>query len=398
VRKWPWIGLGAVLVSAPAQAAPPPPERGVYRCYILTTIAGPDGIPAVVPSPSVLGRLTLASGGRYRLRSGGGGRWSHRRGRVRFRGGLLGRLRVAYRVEEGKFRFVVRYRSQQHFCDRASARAIGPGRPASRYTGSVLVSNAGLSTGNLGDISAIAVRTGRRTVRVAGAEPGVNAAGLLAYTDSGFDIAVVAPDGRRLAFFDEGRLDSNTRYYPAVSPDGGRVAYTTGNPGGISEPFQRVVVRALDGSELASYPGLSQPAWAPDGRLVMAGSAAVFDSHGLEGLYVAAVGAAPARIDPSLPGVEQPSVSPRGDRIAFVSGDALWTIGLDGAGPVRLLAGTGPVAFPAWSPKADALALLRGDAEDEVAILALGGRRRLQALTDGGGDAVTSVGRIAWAP
>jgi TolB protein len=206
---------------------------------------------------------------------------------------------------------------------------------------------------------------------------------------------VVAPDGRRLAFFDEGRPDSNTRYYPAISPDGARIAYTTDNPGSISEPFRRVVVRAFDGAELASYPGFSQPAWAPDGRRVMVGSAADFDSHGLEGLWVAGAGA-PMRIDPALPGVEQPSVSPRGDRIAFVSGDVLWTIGLDGAGPLRVLASAGPLAFPAWSPKADALALLRGD--DEVTILPLTGRRRLTQVTDADGEPVTSMGRIAWIP
>lgn len=61
---------------------------------------------------------------------------------------------------------------------------------------------------------------------------------------------------------------------------------------------------------------------------------------------------------------DEPVISPRGDRVAFVKGQAIWVVPTDGSGPARqLFFARGTSGSPTWSPAGDRLAFVsnRGD-------------------------------------
>ena len=101
---------------------------------------------------------------------------------------------------------------------------------------------------------------------------------------------------------------TRVEFHPRYSPEGGRIAFESGGPGGGSE----IWLADADGSnpmQLTRAPGRGQgsPTWAPDGRSI------AFDVHGEDG--------------------------PR----------AIWVIGVDGTGLRRITRGGGDDVVPAFS-------------------------------------------------
>jgi WD40 repeat protein/calcineurin-like phosphoesterase family protein len=95
-----------------------------------------------------------------------------------------------------------------------------------------------------------------------------------------------------------------------------------------------------------------------------------------------------------------PSISPRGRRIAFASGAQIWIVSVDGTGLRQITAGPVAARQPSWSPAGDALAFAGGgiDAQDIYRVSADGnGVQRLTSRhTDEDSPAWSSRDRIAF--
>ena len=196
------------------------------------------------------------------------------------------------------------------------------------------------------------------------------------------------PDGQRIvvAASREGKLwvvpaaggpsrpideSAGTHHSPAVSPDGGRVAF-------VAERGERsdVVVADLEGrwsrliSEGDEY--VMQPRWSPDGSRVLYAQWPHYDMPWDERALV--VADAEGRERRVVAGGERvvnadAAWSPDGATIAFVSdrdGDFanLWTVEADGANARRLVAENNRHQFPAWSPDGRRIAYTRNDDGD----------------------------------
>ena len=178
--------------------------------------------------------------------------------------------------------------------------------------------------------------------------------GEILYTDPDSTNVVDHSGSRRILFAPEGeRIQS-----PALSPDGGRVAYVIAN---ISSPWDaNLYVADADGSNprlltteegepINSLP--SQP-WSPEGgRLLFVSDDGTISTIDVDSGAVQEIG----------PG-GHPAWSPAGDRIAFIewvgySGEVLKTMNPDGSdvtevipGPVDWLSGSRLFNGYAWSP------------------------------------------------
>jgi Tol biopolymer transport system component len=145
--------------------------------------------------------------------------------------------------------------------------------------------------------------------------------------------------------FDKPRISFNQAY----------VAYEGDN---VINPVT-YVIDANDGSLVATIgdydanqPMIS-PSWAPDGSLYVQGWTSMNN-----GIYkVAADFSSMERIDPNLSNVSSPSVSPDGQKIAFIRDGKIWTMGLDGSNPSMLNTEISNFRMPTWSPDSKYLAV-----------------------------------------
>lgn len=172
----------------------------------------------------------------------------------------------------------------------------------------------------------------------------------LSGTQGNLDIASIAADGSDLKVVagDHGKLSHQD--WPAWSPDGRRIAFSSTHEGN-----QEIYTARIDGSDvvrLTQSPGLdAHPVWAPDGQSV------VFATDRWSGLELASVrpdGTGLKRLTTS-PGLDDyPAFSPDGARLAFVSNRdgqyEIYVASADGSNPVNLSRHAERDTFPTWTP------------------------------------------------
>jgi TolB protein len=173
----------------------------------------------------------------------------------------------------------------------------------------------------------------------------------LSGTQGNLDVAVVPAAGGdpRTIVGDVGGKLAHAEW-PAPSPDGKRLAYTSTHEGN-----QEVYVAAIDGTgpvRLTQSPGVdAHPCWTPDGRSI------VFATDRWGGLELASVrddGTGLARLTRS-PGLDDyPAVSPDGKRLAFATnrdGDLdVYVSDADGSRPANVSSDPGVDTMPTWTP------------------------------------------------
>lgn len=148
------------------------------------------------------------------------------------------------------------------------------------------------------------------------------------------------------------RFDNGFQY-PQLSPDGKFIVYNTND--------NLVYVCRRDNGQIVSHftenppggglTGWERPSWTPDGRIVAAGQL------GTPGLFISdAAWTTFTRFDPML---NQPSfakISPKGDLVAFIASQHVYTIKLDGSGLKQVTMRNNEERLPTWSPDGSAIA------------------------------------------
>src|SRR5581483_8969398 len=148
--------------------------------------------------------------------------------------------------------------------------------------------------------------------------------------------------------------------YPAFSPDGNSIAYTSDHDGGF-EIYVRQIARGGTEIKLTSDGGQNyEPAWSPDGRFI------AYYNKSREGIWIIpALGGVPKQLTDFG---SRPSWSPDGAQIAFqsdglndvgavafgaMSPSTLWIVSSDGGQPRQLTQPANPPgghSSPCWSP------------------------------------------------
>lgn len=146
-----------------------------------------------------------------------------------------------------------------------------------------------------------------------------------------------------------------------LSPDGKHLAAGITSYSDYKIDKDAVVIFDLDGNIIARFDEKYQPDWTPDGRLVMSGSlmsessdSKVYTKSGA-GIFISNKDfSSIKRMDPGFddPAPVNISVSPDGDRIAFIKNHHVWVMDIDGENAKQLTAsgGDNQESFPAWSP------------------------------------------------
>ncbi|HEX6707414.1 MAG TPA: hypothetical protein VF169_21835 [Albitalea sp.] len=188
------------------------------------------------------------------------------------------------------------------------------------------------------------------------------------------------------------------------SPDASLFAVHTRESAGLGEPYiDNVYVFDAQSRVKLRVAGFSDPVWAGSDRLV-----AVAD----DGLYAVPLASArsAARIGPRRASPRRPALSPDGRSIAFVEGDAVWRIGIDGSGLQRLTLPRRGQTWPTWSPDGSRLVVVRrecppvGGASPNPELVIVSGSKadqdieRLPLVMRQGNVPLRSCGPLYWTP
>lgn len=210
-------------------------------------------------------------------------------------------------------------------------------------------------------------------------------------------VRVLRPDGTGARALVAAAHDA---FPAAVSPDGRRVAVVATRDSAGRHLERLSVVRLADGAATHFPIGIARarnPSWSPDGRWL----AVETDRHGFADvvrLDLAGRGE-PRRLTDAPQGSYEPDVSPRGDRIAFVTsrdGDAeVYLMRADGTRQTRLTAFHRDDWRPRWSPDGGRIAFLSARSGSDRLYVVRADGTGLRAVGDAAEGAVTD---FAWSP
>ena len=408
------VGAALLIGASGAATAPTAPPAGSYTCLVLSPEFDPDlGMTMRYRRPNrSLGSVVLDGKGSYRLQGGaqaGSGAYSYSaaKGTFGFSGGPLGGRPTRYSVDSRQdsgatlrvhtLQFLdPKTREDTPFWCELEAKASGSSgsssgtatnTPASGPTAPKAgVANPGLKGTLLYSsnqtILSFDLTTGRSVGRLSGRDVSVSANGSVAYLNTQDQVAFASSTYQPQKVLPQLESDSDVSQL-ALSPDGGRVAYTTGDsyhPG--------VTVRDRSGQVLANLDGRASPAWTPDGRLLVTAR----DGEPA-GLWISTPDlkswqSIPLKVD----NLTAAQLSSDGKRLAFVSNGWVWLANPDGSAAKRLGSADNNAFDPVWSP--DGRALIFNANSGKLYSLTLDGQVR-PLLTDKG-DAVVVGYSYAW--
>jgi Tol biopolymer transport system component len=206
--------------------------------------------------------------------------------------------------------------------------------------------------------------------------------------------------GARLAMVSDKEVSPVRDLRPAISADGARVAVSATFKSGTlfdGEVGEQVIVMDRSGRQLAAFRGYTDPAFLPDGSLVVTG-ATVNGARRNEGLFVIDRDLRAARrLAPGFETARMPAVSADGQRVAFVQRGEVWSVPVAGGPAQRILRGGDPM-FPVWAPDGlhVAASVRAGAAATRTIVIINIKADTMFYVTGGDGRQVLSNNRIVW--
>jgi dipeptidyl aminopeptidase/acylaminoacyl peptidase len=142
------------------------------------------------------------------------------------------------------------------------------------------------------------------------------------------------------------------------SPDGKLFSMNTRESAGLGEPyFNYVYVFDAALNIVFKLQDYYHPTWLGNDRLVVASGSNLYTVTVAASPVVTRVGAEGLGLPNE--GTSLPSVSSDGGSIAFIQGEAVWRINVDGSGLAQLTKPRIDVGWPAWSPDGSRLVVSR---------------------------------------
>ena len=190
----------------------------------------------------------------------------------------------------------------------------------------------------------------------------------IVFNPGGASIYTAASDGSSLWVVAEGKYDDEPKYFPRISPDGSRVAYSQlVNVSSRRLPRWEIKIAGIDGSSkktLAKHEsGNSFPVWSPNWSRIAFSSGRNYDEGRSGTLFTMAPDGSDVKLLVTVL-AHLPAWSPDGSRLAFVgwldetradSPSYAYVVGIDGSGLTRI----GPsVTRPTWSPDGRQIAFI----------------------------------------
>ncbi|WP_425144786.1 TolB family protein [Deinococcus sp.] len=413
---WAAFYLGALLTGGPGMlaAGSAAPPAGAYTCLVLSPEFDSDlGTTLRYRRPNrSLGSVILSGKGSYHLQGGtqtGQGSYSFNaaQGGFRFTNGPMSRYPIRYSVDVRQdsgatlraytlqFLDPKTHEDSAFWCELEAKASGSSGSSSGTATNTPAsgpaapkagVANPGLKGTLLYSsnqtILSFDLTSGRSVGRLTGRDVSVSANGSVAYLNTQDQVAFASSTYQPQKVLPQLESDSDVSQL-SLSPDGGRVAYTTGDP-----YHPGVTVRDRSGQVLANLDGRAAPAWTPDGRLLVTAR----DGEPA-GLWISTPDlkswrAIPLKVD----NLTAAQLSPDGKRLAFVSNGWVWLANPDGSAAKRLGSADNNAFDPVWSP--DSRALIFNANSGRLYSLTLDGQVR-PLLTDKG-DAVVVSYSYAW--
>jgi Tol biopolymer transport system component len=181
-----------------------------------------------------------------------------------------------------------------------------------------------------------------------------------------------SPDGQRIVYMSgdaiavgtsarrgwrRDRMVTPRGLWPAWSPDGRRIAFILPEGDGPASSLATIGVRGGPIRRLVTTSDSQEwPSWNPDGRHILYSTNVPGTPGQVHMWRVPATGGRPR----SLGVGRSPDTSPDGRKIAFITGDAVWTMNPDGSGR-RKVTGHPPIGMVwrlAWSPDGTRIAYI----------------------------------------
>jgi hypothetical protein len=434
------LSLQAALLlcgSAVSAQTPPPPRAGTYECtsfittvqavyeYQTNLVRGTQGLELELrPNGVQITRMpfdfVLDGRGGYTVtntRDRGTYRYDQRSGQFSIAGDVKSMKPMRYFVKNGISGLVFdagggtviqcENRGGGATGGRATGAASRPGtgrEPAGVLNGGlrgrVVTTESNEGTMYLGKVFALDLTRGGYRVLFDDGIAAANANGTFFHVDRRLRTQITDSTGARLAMLNDTPVPDVRDLRPAISADGARIAVANWFKAGSlfdREVGEQVIVMDRTGRQLASFRGYTDPAFLPDGGLVVSG-ASVNDARRNEGLFVIDRDLrAVRRLAPGLETASMPAVSADGQRIAFVQRGEVWAVPVAGGPAVQILNG-GDAIFPVWSPDGQHLAAaVRTAAGPTRSIIVVHIKADTSFyLTGGDGRPVKSNNRIIW--
>ncbi len=286
-----------------------------------------------------------------------------------------------------------------------AATPTGPAREPARtmnggLRGRIVTTESNEGTMYLGRVFALDLASGGYRVLFEDGIAAANAHSTFFHVDRRLRTQIADSTGARLAMLNDTPVPDVRDLRPAISADGARVAVANWFKAGSlfdREVGEQVIVTDRTGRQLAAFRGYTDPAFLPDGGLVVSG-ASVNEARRNEGLFIIDrdLGAV-RRLAPGLATASMPAVSADGQRIAFVQRGEVWAVPVAGGPAVQILTG-GDAMFPVWSPDGQHLAAAVRTAERPTRSVIVVNIKADTSfyLTGGDGRPVNSNNRIIW--